>query len=237
MGNAFYQTTGKIKGSFRDLADLTEVLYKYTQGTTDAYFINLKFSTEAEGEISFTADGPYGKFDTLNDVEVFREMAKSAPMSWFEAAVEGEDDFTQSELHCCLKDGVLKSETNVNNTEDDDQAYKEYILTKVPYEKFADIYGIKADSLSEEDYEDFINDLIIDCCESETSPFDIEYNTFTERLNDYGGEMTLDEKEYEVVRGQMAELGIMSAYAFREENDHSVTESFMFDAIIGQYIK
>ena len=88
-------------------------------------------------------------------------------MSWFEAAVEGEDDFTQSELHCCLKDGVLKSETNVNNTEDDDQAYKEYILTKVPYEKFADIYGIKADSLSEEDYEDFINDLIIDCCESE----------------------------------------------------------------------
>ena len=76
MGNAFYQTAGRMKGSLRDLADLTEVLHKYTKGMTDAFFINLKFSNEAEEEISFTADGPYGKFDTLNDVEVFREMAK-----------------------------------------------------------------------------------------------------------------------------------------------------------------
>ena len=115
--------------------------------------------------------------------------------------------------------------------------YKEYILTKVPYAKFADIYGIEADSLSEEDYEDFINDLIIDCCESVTSPFDVDYNTFTERLNDYGGEMTLDEEAYEVAREQVEKLGIVAEYAFREENDHSVTESFMFDAMTGQYIK
>lgn len=79
--------------------------------------------------------------------------------------------------------------------------------------------------------------MIIDCCENETSPFDVEYNIFKDRLNDYGGEMTMDEKAYEAVRGQMAELGIMSEYAFREENDHSVTESYIFDAITGQYIK
>ena len=111
MGNAFYQTTGKMKGSVKDLQELTEVLRGYTQGTTDVFFTNLEFTNDVKGEISFTADGPYGKFDNLNDVDVFREMAKSAPMSWFEAAIEGEDDWTQSELHCCLKDGVLKTES------------------------------------------------------------------------------------------------------------------------------
>ena len=197
----------------------------------------MELTNDAKGEISFTADGPYGKFDNLNDVDVFREMAKSAPMSWFEAAIDGEDDWTQSELHCCLKDGVLKIDTNINNTEDDDQAYKEYILGKIPYAKFIDLYGIEADNLAEEDYEDFINDLITECCENETSPFDMEFETFTERLSDYGGEMTLDEEAYEVAREQVEKLGIVAEYAFREENDHSVTESFMFDAMTGQYIK
>ncbi len=237
MSSAFYQTTGKMKGSVRDLKDMTEVLRGYTLGTEDAYFTNLEFTDGAEGEICFTADGPYGKFDRLNDVDVFREMAKSAPMSWFEAAIEGEDDWTQSELHCCLKDGVLKIETIVNNSEDDDQAYKEYVLGKIPYAKFVDMYGIEADSLAEEDYEDFINDLIIDCCENETSPIDVEYDAFSERLHDYGGEMTLDEEAYEVVREQAVKLEITPEYIFREENDHGVTESFMFDAITGQYIK
>ena len=235
--SAFYQTTGKMKGSLRDLTDLSEVLRGYTQGLTNVYFTNLKFANVTEGEITFSADGPYGKFDKLNDVDVFCEMAKSAPMSWFEAVVEGEDDWTQSELHCCLKDGVLNIETNQNNTNDDDQAYKEYILEKMPYMKFINLYGIEPDSLAEEDYEDFINDLIIDICENETNPFDVDYDTFTERLNDYGGETTLDSNAYNVALAQVEELGIKAEYAFREENDHSVTESFMFDAITGQYIK
>jgi len=136
MGNAFYQTTGKMKGSVKDMQDLMEVLRGYMQGTADVFFTNLEFSSNAEGEISFTAGGPYGKFDRLNDVDVFREMAKSAPLSWFEAAIEGEDDWTQSELHCCLKNGVLKIDTSVNNTEDDDQAYKPELFTDTrPHEK------------------------------------------------------------------------------------------------------
>lgn len=237
MSSAFYQTTGKMKGSVQELADLTEVLREYSQSRADVYFTNLEFIYGAEGEVSFTADGPYGKFDRLNDVDVFCKMATSAPMSWFEATIEGEDDWTQSELHCCLKDGVLKIETNVNNTEDDDRAYLEYVLGKMPYAKFIDLYGIEADSLTEEDYEDFINDLIIDCCENETGPFDVEYDTFTEHLNDYCGEMLLDEEAYEAVREQAAELGIISEYDFREENDHSTTMSFTYDAIKGQYIK
>ena len=151
MSSAYYETKGKMKGSARDIADMTEVLRGYTQGVKDAYFMNLKFAEDAEGEVSFSADGPYGKFDGLNDVDVFREMAKAAPMASFEADVEGGDDYVQSELHCCLKNGVLKIEVSVNNTEDDDRAYLEHVMEKMPYEKFIDMFGIEPDSLAEDE--------------------------------------------------------------------------------------
>lgn len=237
MSSAYYETKGKMKGSAGDIADMTEVLRGYTQGEKDAYFMNLKFTEDAVGEVSFSADGPYGKFDGLNDVKVFREMAKAAPIASFEVSVEGNDDFTQSEMHCCLKDGVLRTEVSVNNTEDDDRAYLEYVLEKMPYEKFIAMYGIEPDSLAEDEYEDFINDLIIDYGEEENGPFDVDYGDLADLLDNYGAEMTLDEEAYEVVREQAVSLGIPAEYDFREEHDNSVTETFVFDAMTGQYMK
>ena len=236
MSSAYYETNGKMKGSARDIADMTEVLRGYTQGVKDAYFMNLKFTEDAEGEVSFSADGPYGKFDGLNNVDVFREMARIAPMAYFEADVEGGDDYSQSELHCCLKNGVLRIEVSVNNTEDDDRAYLEHVMEKMPYEKFIDMYGIELDSLAEDEYEDFVNDLIIDYGEEENGPFDLDYGDLADLLDNYGAEMTLDEESYEVVREQAAALGIPAEYDFREEHENRVTESFAFDAMTGQYI-
>lgn len=237
MSSAYYETKGKMKGSVRDIVDMTEVLRGYTQGVKDAYFMNLKFAEDAEGEASFSADGPYGKFDGLNDVDVFREMAKAAPMASFEAEVEGGDDYAQSELHCCLKDGALRIEVSTNNTEDDDRAYLEHVLDKMPYEKFIAMYGIEPDSLAEDEYEDFVSDLIIDYGEEENGPFDLDYGDLTDLLDNYGAEMTLDEEAYEVVREQAVALGIRAECDFREEHDHSVTETFVFDAMTGQYIR
>ena len=237
MSSAYYETSGKMKGSARDISDMTEVLRGYTRGVKDAYFMNLKLTEDAEGKMSFSADGPYGKFDGLNDVDVFREMAKAAPMASFEATVEGNDDFTQSELHCCLKDGVLNIEVNISNSGDDDRAYLEYVLEKMPYEKFITLYGIEPDGLAEDEYEDFINDLIIDYGGEENGPFDLDYGDLADLLDNYGAEMTLDEEAYEVVREQAAALGIPAEYDFREEHDNSMTESFVFDAMTGQYIR
>lgn len=236
MGSAYYQTTGIMKGSARDLADMAEVLRGYTQGVKDAYFMALKLVDEAEGIVSFSADGPYGRFDGLTDVDVFREMAKTAPMAFFEASVEGGDDWIQSELHCCLKNGLLRTEVVVNNTEDDDRAYLEYVIGKMPYEKFIGMYGVEPDSLAEDDYEDFVNDLIIDSGEDETSPFDMDYDILVEHLETFGGETTLDVETYEVIRKQIADLGIIPEYDFREGNDCAVRNSYLFDAMTGQYI-
>lgn len=237
MSSAYYETKGKLNGAERDVSDMAEVLKGYTQGVKDAYFMNLRFTEDAEGEVSFSADGPYGKFDGLNDVDVFREMACAAPLACFEAEIEGGDSYSQSELRCCLKEGVLKTEVSVNNTEDDDRAYLEYVLGRMPYEQFIDLYGIEADSLAEDDYEDFINDLIIDCGEEETGPFSLDYDAFMERLEDYGGGTILDREAYEAARLQAETSGTRPEYDFRNRHDNSVTESYTFDAMTGQYIR
>ena len=46
MSSAYYETKGKMKGSARGIADMTEVLRGYTQGVKDAYFMNLKFAED-----------------------------------------------------------------------------------------------------------------------------------------------------------------------------------------------
>ena len=236
MSSAFYETTGKLKGTPEEQAEMIKVFLSYTEGVKDAYFTEPEFVTVSDNETSFSAQGPYGKFDELNDIDLFREMAQAAPTAFFEADVEGEDSYSWSELHCCLKNGMLTIETEKTVMEDDDRAYLEYVIGKMPYEKFIGMYGVEPDSLAEDDYEDFVNDLIIDSGEDETSPFDMDYDILVEHLETFGGETTLDVETYEVIRKQIADLGIIPEYDFREGNDCAVRNSYLFDAMTGQYI-
>jgi len=215
---------------------MKKVFLNYTEGMKDAYFMNPSFDT-GEKETSFTAHGPYGKFDELNDVDVFREMAQAVPTAAFEADMEGEDSYSESELHCNLQNGILTIETSYTVTEDEDRAYLEYVIGKMPYEKFIIMYGIELDSLPEDDYEDFVNDLIIDYGEEEYGPFDLEYNDLVASLENYGGEITLDEEAYELARNQMKQLGIQPSYDFNDNCDSAVRKSYRFDTMTGQYIR
>ena len=235
MSSAFYETKGKLRGTPEERTEMMKVFLSYTDGVKDAYFMNPSFDT-GEKETLFSAQGPYGKFDDLNDVDVFRDMAKAAPTAAFEADVEGGDSYSESELHCNLQNGTLTIETSCTATEDEDRAYLEYVIGKMPYEKFNDLYGIEPDRLPEEDYEDFVNDLIIDYGEEEYGPFDLEYDDLVACLENYGGEITLDEEAYKLAREQMKKIGIQSSYDFNDNNDSSVRKTYSFDAMTGQYI-
>ncbi len=256
MSSAYYETTGKMKGSSRNLADMIGVILEYTQGLKDAYFMDLIFDNGTEKkkaeeladkalaafvgdteEISFSAGGPYGKYDELNDVDMFRKMAEAAPAAYLNVSVDGQDSYAQEEMQCRLQDGILKIDITRNETEDGDRAYLDYILGKMPYARFMDLFDIVPDSLAEDDYEDFISDLIIDAGENEISPFSLDYSVFCERLGDYGGETSLDEEAYENAGNQEETAGIVSAYEFSEENDCSVTRHYEFDAVRGVYFE
>ena len=107
----------------------------------------------------------------------------------------------------------------------------------MPYEHFADLYDIAPDSLPEDDYEDFINDLIIDADEDEINPFSLDFDVFCNRLEDYGGETSLDAESYENITKREEVSAIASAYEFREENDCSVQQHYEYDAVRGAYIE
>ena len=255
MGSAFYETTGKMKGSLRDLADMIRALREYTRGVKDVWFMKLvmdngtvkkdagelseeeleAFVREAE-EVFFSAEGPYGRFDGLKDIDVFRKTAEAAPAALLEAVVDGQDSYVQEEMRCCLKDGVLLIDIMRNETEDDDRAYLEYVLGKMPYGQFIDLFGIDPDSLAEEDYEDFVNDLIIDYGDNEEGPFALDYDDLAACLENYGAETSLEGDTYEAARKQAEELGIVPECDFQEGNDCSTQEHYEYDAVRGEYI-
>ena len=131
VGTTFFHTSGKMRGSPQDLTDLISILREYTYGVKDAYFMNLSFVSGSEireareltgevldafvrgvEEISFSALGPFGKHEGLNDTDAFRKMAEAAPGAWFEVSVDGYDSYTPPEFHCCLKNGILSVDTS-----------------------------------------------------------------------------------------------------------------------------
>ncbi len=247
MGSAFYETSGLLRGNRKELAAMEAVLLKYTGPDQEAHFLRCEFADcpalRGEGsvidseeiEVSFSAEGPYGKFDALKDIPVFREMADAAPAAFFILEVSGNTDFTEDVLKCQLSGGLLRIDAETVNSDGQDEAYLDYLLEKMPYDRFTELFGIDEESLDESDYRDLLNDLVIDCDEDLT-PFDADYEGFVEKLEDYGGETELDEDGFETAKAEVSADGILSAYDFREENDCAERESHVYNPLTGEWM-
>ncbi len=235
MGSAFYETRGAIKGSDAELSAFRDVLSRHTGKREGVWFIDCTFEKQNGSEQAFSASGPYGGFDSLSDVPVFREMAEAAPKAFFSIEVTGNTDFTEDEMTCTLSDGKLSIETRTVNSEDTDRAYLEYVTGKMPYEEFIKIYGIDPETLDAYAYEDLINDLIFgaDC---ENSPFETRYDEFLEALELQGAQTAMTEESYNEAAARARELGIMSSAAFGENNDCSVSECHVYDPVAKRWI-
>ena len=117
------------------------------------------------------------------------------------------------------------------DSSDEDQAYIEYVIEKIPYRIFIEIYQIDSDSFVVDSYEDFINDLIIDT-DYDSSPFEIDFVSFIDLLENYGGETTLNEQTYSKAAMQIKDMEILSSFDFREKNDSTVRETFIYNPAI-----
>ena len=248
MSSASYETSGVLRGNRKELAAMESVLMKYTGRGQDVWFMKCEFGdflalrgealdTGAEEiEVSFEAHGPYGKYNALKDVPVFREMADAAPACFFDIQVSGNTDFTEDMLKCQLSGGLLRIETKTVNSEDQDEAYLDYLMKKLPFDQFTELLHIDEGSLDEGDYRDFLCDLVIDS-DAELMPFDTDYDGLVEHLEDYNGETELDEDGFETVKAELSELGILSLYDFREENDCAERESHVYNPVTGKWVK
>ena len=234
MSSAFYETKGTMRGTAKEMADMAAVLRGCVRGAAEAYFDRVELADEAEGAVAVTADGPYGKYDSLAEVPAFREMAEAAPHAAFEFTVSGSTDMTEDDVTYRLSDGLLHIEAATLNILDDDEAYLNDVLEKMPYDRFIGLYRVDPDTFGEDAYRDFISDLSIDYG-TEDSPFSLAYEDFAGELESHGGETALDEETYAEAAAQAEALGIMSFYDDREEHDRTVTGHFVYDPAAGEW--
>ena len=248
MASVSYITSGMLRGNREELAAMQAVLLKHTGREEEVWFSKCEFADcpalRGEGsmadseeiEVSFSAEGPFGRFDSLKDVPVFREMADAAPAAFFDVEVSGDSDFTEDELKCRLSGGLLRIDSETVNTDDQDEAYLDYLLEKMPYDRFISMFEIDCSLLDEDAYRDLLSDLVIDCDE-DMSPFDTDYESFVEKLEDYGVETELDEGRFDAAQAEVSADGILSAYDFREENDSAERESHVYNPVTGEWME
>ena len=74
--------------------------------------------------------------------------------------------------------------------------------------------------------------MIIDT-DYDSSPFEIDFVSFIDLLENYGGETTLNEQTYSEAAMQIKDMEILSSFDFREKNDSTVRETFIYNPAIG----
>lgn len=236
MGSAFFETKGFLKGNDEELRTFSEILMKYTGKQDDVYFLKCSLEEQKGDEIPFSASGPFGKYDRLVDIPIFKELSEAAPNAFFDVEVSGNTDFSEYEMKCQLVNRKLHIEIKSSDSADEDQEYLEYIMEKMPYEQFVTIYRINPDSLEEDSYEEFINDLIVDA-DYDSNPFQVEFTGFLDLLEGYGGETTLTEETYPEAVAQMEGLEILSSFDYREDHDSTVCEQFVYDPVAREWLE
>ena len=240
MATADFELNMNIECELEEAQSLVEVLKKYSEGFDGVYFTSMEangfdveddleeFFDEFDGTIEVTAFGPYGSYMMLNDIDIFRDLAKAAPNAKFDAEIAGCTSYTEQSINCELEDGILHISTYFESNDEAPEAYEEYFLSKVPHQHFIDFFGIDSDEFDEDAYKTFINDVF---CYFDDSFEELDYDEFTGNLD---LDIEIDEDTFnEFVSG----IDAMNFYEFRDESECGIYEEFYYDPINNKYIE
>ena len=143
--------------------------------------------SNANGEISIKAGGPYGVFSELFEVGVFEELACAAPSAYFKGISSGFVTGADVSLTGELKEGILYlAEYNMPD-EAIPELYADEIEKVLPHPDFCSLFKVDEDEFDDECYRDFIKDTSY-----EGFP-ELDYEVFL----DYCESSEIDEEEYE----------------------------------------
>ena len=195
------------------------------------------------GTVNINADGPFGNYRKLNDVNLFREMAEAVPDASFTAEITGGETYAQSSLKCRLKERKLEINTFYLSLDDEKGAeldmYAAYFKKLLPYREFIRYFKMDSDSFDSEAYDGFI-------CESLGENYydkafaDLEYYVFAEELESFDAEPGIEEADYySVMKKKIAPLNIRSAYDYCEKLDIEIQgqeEHLIYDPENKKYI-
>ena len=249
MGTADFDMSMTLRGTADEITVMLKEFKRYCGRDTEAYFSmpsaeigdehvvldpdDEEFESmleKAQGELTVSAAGPYGKYFELNDVDVFRDMAKAAPNASFEAGIEGFTSYTEQKLDCELKDGILHISTFFMSNEEGPEAYIEYFMELLPFDDFVEMFEVDTTDFDEDSYREFIA-----CCVifNEGGLLDMDYEEFCGEMEDCAG---VDETGYEAALERYAELEIMSFEQFEDDADFGDRFEYEYDPVAGEYI-
>lgn len=193
------------------------------------------------GKLQIHASGPYGSFNLLRDVDIFKELAKAVPEAFFEGEISGEETYAVQNMRCVLKDKLLDINTYYLSNEDEDEIktreFLKYFQETLPYNKFVKIFKIDEDSFDSNAYDEFISN-VIGLDYSDQSMEDMSFDDFVNALEDSDAETKLDEEEYKtVIEKEIQPLNIQSRDDYCWDLDVDGDEEHMvFDPVAKKYI-
>lgn len=248
--NADFYLTLQLKGTTEEIFSMLKIANKYLfKGEKDTYFnftkVNDKFVEEEtitedfvkentkDDTFTITANGPYGKYCELNDVEIFRDIALDNPTLSFKANINGNRTYDDQSLDCELKDGILTIDTYYKSYEDAEDAWIKDFKEKLPLKKFKSIFKIKG-NIDDDEYSD-----LLCCIESDyvDNLEEMSYEDLEMYLEDYDVEFNLDEDNFEKAIEKMMKTGVVSSSDYENEYYEGESSYYEFDAKTGEYLK
>ena len=124
---AEYNTRITVCGTTEELAAIAEVLWEYKTGTVQIRLNQIKTNkgkkdlllvskkqflsivSSAGDGFDVEADGPYGRYGSLEEVRLFEDMANVAPDAYFQGVIHGMSDGSgcYEDAYATLEDGKL----------------------------------------------------------------------------------------------------------------------------------
>lgn len=238
-----------IVGSTFEIRDMLEVIRNYIlDDRKPVYFthveangIYLDFLSDDEiteisavGKIKVTADGSYGDYRILNDVDIFREMAEAAPNATFEAYISYDGyDYEWQKLKYSLKDGRLHITIFFMSEEEPHDAWKEDFKNRFPLKKFKELFAVTGRSFTEKSYDRVLDEFACHCYDGFEG---MRFDDFVSVVEWNHGEAKMEESRYHRAMGrELSALGIKIPHLFEVEYEGGETNEYVYDPFAKVY--
>ena len=247
-----------LEGSPEDLFLLLKVLKKFEVENSEQYgknhdcayikLVNIKNGSHEEklksldddgirsfisgnpGEIDVKASGPYGVFEKLGDVDLFKEMACAAPSASFDGFSSGFITGADVSLRGILKDGLLYLAEFYMPDEVRPEAYAQAIKQWLPHSEFCSLFEVDKDSFDDDQYWDLIIEAAYDGFP------DIDYEEFIEYCSSNGAESEISEEKYRAAIEKVKKKGFVDYDTFvMDFDDSEYSTQTLFDPVTKEY--
>lgn len=182
------------------------------------------FISKNEGDIFISAEGPYGYFGFLDEVDVFREMAEAAPGAKFHGSVHGVIMGSELQtMECILENNLLRTKYCCLEYDEIDNAYADFLCGVYPYSKFVKNFGLDSD-FSEESYRELIRENIDDIYVY------MDFEKFTEWMKVYTA-AEINEDAFDAFMDELENSDAFDRDSFEEDLFASEAEITVYDPV------